>query len=906
MALPHAKTVALTFKANYSDGGPVISHSGIIVAYDVALSVVRVYIDDPVYQNKTIFFTAIFGAGDTLGARVRRDGYVEVFRNTQLVGTADIRYWPDYDRTGFIGVRLETKGEQNPAIPELPIALDDFGGGTSLCNYPSPRINVTGIEVTQGIQNLDNDVPMVEGRQTVVRAYIKAEEAGRQTELLDRDAVVLWMYDANTGFSIGPPLLPSNIGPMSLGATDFPRFSMQDSPYFIIPNEYAKGKIKFYLSMNLPHLKNCREQDASPNDCTQQVEFGAVPDLEIHLIPITWQRNQFPFTQHQPTQTDLAGVAAEIKATLPVANVNWSIQNGQFVYGNLDNERPRTINDFAIVNIMVALIKALDGCDATCKTFYYGVMVDPPGGNIGAGAASSGVASGYYIPSLPYPIASHEIGHLAERLHSPCGVKNYLDTSYPFPHGRIEDILKPDKYTRGYFGLDMRTMRILHPDIGDLMGYCHPTWPSAYTYTGIRDFLTSRLQPKQIEQRSAVNPQAPITQTVMIVTGITASAQNTATLAPVYVITSALSPSAPSQGAYTIRLEDKNGQVLSQHKFSPDENGGIGLILPWQAAIAKVSLVKDTVALAARSASAHAPTLRITSPANAITLTWEASDTDGDTLRYAVQYSRDNGATWRTLTANITPTQLALTSDYLPGSSQGMFRVLANDGFHTAQAQSSVIALANRAPIVTVDSVNAEYASGELLLLNGSAYDPEDGVLAGASITWTSSLNGFLGNELPLRLDTGTLFSGTHVFTLTAADGDGQETAMSVTTNISATPFSDIATLVTVPMSYSLWVPSDVQTRTTRMVAIRSASGLPISWTATSNSGWIKVDKASGKTPNEILIDIDASGFWQGTRSGSVTIRIDQTGVVFSSAQTVVDVQLIGSDPRVYLPIIRR
>jgi hypothetical protein len=698
------------------------------------------------------------------------------------------------------------------------------------------------------------------------------------------------------------PLLPANKGLITLGLADFPHFNLEGSPYFIITNEYAKGKIKFFLSMNLPYLKNCREQDASPNDCTQQVVFSAVPSLNLRLISVVWVDRGIIFnTEHRPTRADLEGVAEEIKAIFPVSSVNWDVLNNEYVYEG--SEQPRTASDFALINRKVFSLRKSAGCDTNCKTFYYGVLVDPLSQGGTAGLMSDGVASGYYIPYFFYPIASHELGHLAGQLHSPCGVSESIDPNFPFQHGRIEDMLKPDKYTRGYFGLDMRTMRILHPDIGDLMGYCFPTWPSAYTYNGLRNFLTARVQDNQDSQHNKLNkPQTAMTQTVMFVGGMTPSTHSKATLDSIRIISSVISISAPSSGLYTIRMENKNGQVLYQHQFTPGDYGSFVLVLPWQPAIAKVSLMQGSTTLATRIASAHTPAVRITSPANATTLTWEASDADGDRLTYEVQYSQDNGKTWETIALNVPRTQYDLKNPYLRGGAQAIFRVLATDGFHTAQAQSDVIALANRVPSVNVQPVKAEYASGEWLKLNGSAYDPEDGLLTGTNITWTSSQNGFLGNEIPLWVDTNTLAAGTHIFTLTATDRDGQTSAVSVTTRISTTPFSTIATLYTVPESVSLMVPLEVQTRTTRMVAIGSASGLPISFTASSTQSWIKLNKTKGRTPDVLIVEMDASGFKYGMRQGSIGIQMEQnTGVT-----ATIDIKLLGQLPRVYLPILRR
>ena len=63
-------------------------------------------------------------------------------------------------------------------------------------------------------------------------------------------------------------------------------------------------------------------------------------------------------------------------------------------------------------------------------------------------------------------------------------------------------------------------------------------------------------------------------------------------------------------------------------------------------------------------------------------------------------------------------------------------------------------------------------------MLSGYAWDPEDGPLPDASLTWESDRDGFLGDGDELVVTT--LSSGRHVITMTATDSDGQADQVSV------------------------------------------------------------------------------------------------------------------------------
>ena len=76
-------------------------------------------------------------------------------------------------------------------------------------------------------------------------------------------------------------------------------------------------------------------------------------------------------------------------------------------------------------------------------------------------------------------------------------------------------------------------------------------------------------------------------------------------------------------------------------------------------------------------------------------------------------------------------------------------------------------------PGVSISGRNGQVlAPDSAIQLLGSAYDPEDGMLPGTSLTWTSDRACCLGNGQ--RLDVKTLPSGPNLITLTAMDSQGR------------------------------------------------------------------------------------------------------------------------------------
>ena len=91
----------------------------------------------------------------------------------------------------------------------------------------------------------------------------------------------------------------------------------------------------------------------------------------------------------------------------------------------------------------------------------------------------------------------------------------------------------------------------------------------------------------------------------------------------------------------------------------------------------------------------------------------------------------------------------------------------------------------NRPPSVQVLSPmnGATFVFGTATSLSGTATDPEDGALTGASLAWTSSRDGALGTG---AMVSATLTQGVHVLTLTATDSAAATASASVTVSVNA------------------------------------------------------------------------------------------------------------------------
>jgi hypothetical protein len=82
-----------------------------------------------------------------------------------------------------------------------------------------------------------------------------------------------------------------------------------------------------------------------------------------------------------------------------------------------------------------------------------------------------------------------------------------------------------------------------------------------------------------------------------------------------------------------------------------------------------------------------------------MTLQWNGTDADGDTLQYDVLYSSDGRTTWTPLTAGLQDPQFTVDVGNLLASNQTWFRVVALDGVNTGTADVGPIQVVNQASV---------------------------------------------------------------------------------------------------------------------------------------------------------------------------------------------------------------
>jgi hypothetical protein len=247
---------------------------------------------------------------------------------------------------------------------------------------------------------------------------------------------------------------------------------------------------------------------------------------------------------------------------------------------------------------------------------------------------------------------------------------------------------------------------------------------------------------------------------------------------------------ASASGYHLIGLDAAGHQVTDvqmalnavhvDHEAAPVELDGV---IP-SAGVVSVAIVHDGATLASRRRSAHAPTVSVrgvpVARGGRTTIRWRSHDADGDPLGAAIDYSANDGRSYRRIWIGPNRGLVRVPSRYLSLSSRARVRVTVNDGFRSTTTSSRRFRAPGAPPIVSIlsPSPGVREPNDAPLVLSGQAVDDSGKLLGGKRLRW------FLGARV---LGTGAhiavagLRAGHDRIVLVGTDGAGRAGRASVT-----------------------------------------------------------------------------------------------------------------------------
>jgi hypothetical protein len=699
-----------------------------------------------------------------------------------------------------------------------------------------PDLSIHGIEITQGIQCFDtskglascpdNSLPVVTKKDATARIYLRYSGLFSG---LNNVPVRLHIFANDVGYTANAI---GNARPTLNQANN------DDARVYFNVNFTNDVTVEFYAEVD-PNNTIEESNEANnryPASGLITLNFRRRDTLKIVGQRLRYHPSGYAGEQFAGGWAVNGGAADWYEQLLPLRNngINYSVKSGYLDWtksltpcsstpgSNNQHDLIQTLNWMWIMENAFGWLFGTG--DFTGADHIYGwvdnagypcghadMPVYPHAGGLGVvGIGTDAPGTSTDTPGAGAVILGHEITHDYNLKHTDtpdaCG-SNDDSSDFPYSSSSIQE-----------FGFNPITGKIYNPaNTHDLMSYCPPGskegWISPFTWNR----MFNNLSPSLVSAATAADEARPDvlgrTQNgESLVVNATifnpeVSSQPGGELGQLYRVATGVTHGLPA-GDYAIELRSGD-TVLRRETFAvsfeseysahgvddppgdpnPTPKMDVSFIIPWEAGTTSVVLLHNDEVLDERPVSDNAPEVEITSPSAAVswpagstqTLTWQGSDSDGDSLTYAVFYSHDAGTNWVILAGELTAASLEVAVDALAGGNDVRFRVVATDGVNTAYDETDApISVPNKAPnaIIMNPREGQVFAPGELVVLEGTANDLEDGGLPDAALHWSSSRQGSLGIGPSLPLNT--LEIGEHTITLTATDSYGQTTTVSV------------------------------------------------------------------------------------------------------------------------------
>jgi len=388
--------------------------------------------------------------------------------------------------------------------------------------------NIAGVYLTQATQRFDGSVPLVSGREALLRVFVTASGANSA-----RPDVRVRLFDGATQLQT-----TTIAAPEASVRTSVAEGVLNSTWNLLVPASAVRPTLRVQVELDPAQAiaDGNRADNTWPASGTQAITVQDVPPFTVRFVPVTVgaltgnvsTTNANQFLTDTRRQWPLRDVVTDVRATFTSAATALQAND--------------TNGDWLTVLSEINALRTADGAPNT--THYYGVVkVNYNSGIAGYGYVPGRAAIGWdHLPSGS-EVAAHEWGHNFGRNHSPCGVSG--DPAYPYAGGVI-----------GQWGWNSATNTLVAPTATDLMGYCDNTWVSDFSWNGVLQHRAANggMGVAGYGASATARPTDALLVWGRIVDGVI-------TLEPAFSITAPVT-TLPAASSHRLELLDANGATL--------------------------------------------------------------------------------------------------------------------------------------------------------------------------------------------------------------------------------------------------------------------------------------------------------------------------------------------------------
>jgi len=382
--------------------------------------------------------------------------------------------------------------------------------------------------LTQAVQSRRAAVPLVAGRDALLRVFVTAERSTGAGLPPVRARFHL------SGAQAHEVVIPAQTGTIP---TEVEEGDLLRSANATIPAGIVRPGLEMVIEIDPdgtldPGLLSTRR---IPQMGRAAVEVYDMPHLDLTLIPFIWSAEPdstiIDIVREIAADPDNHELLRETRTLMPVGSLDVTAHDPVLSSRNNAN---------ALLGETSA-IRVMEGGSG----FYMGTMSGRLGGSAGGGLAHLGGRSSVSVPRGP--TMAHELGHNLFLRHAPCGSAD-PDPSYPYPDGSI-----------GAWGYDSRDGgSLVPPSTPDVMSYCGPGWISDYSFS------------KALRYRVSTGADAGASPSRVILLWGGVDGDGKPFLEPAFLVDAA--PVLPRlRGDYEIKGHDQEGEELFSLSFGMPE-----------------------------------------------------------------------------------------------------------------------------------------------------------------------------------------------------------------------------------------------------------------------------------------------------------------------------------------------
>jgi hypothetical protein len=408
------------------------------------------------------------------------------------------------------------------------------GGG------PSGPLNLTidNVYITQAVQSYSGDVPLVAGRDGLVRVFVKASTTNSA-----QPQVRVRLYN---GAGLLHTLTLNSPTPAVPTVTD--DATLNSAWHAVVAGAYIQPGLRVLADVDPSNSVNEGSEldNAWPASGTAAaMVVRNVPTFNVRFVPV---RQSNDATGNVSTG-NVANYLSDLRRMYPIGAIDADVRATYTTSAPLLQANDAN-GAWSVLLSEVNALRAIDGS----SRYYYGVVkTGYTSGVAGMGYLGAPAAIGWdHLPSGA-DVLAHELGHNWGRYHSPCGGAGSPDPSYPYAGGKI-----------GVSGFDLTTMLFKAPSLADVMGYCSSPWVSDYTYKGIMSYRETH---PLVTTAAALGTRASAPEPGVLVWGRVTRRE--VILEPAFdVVARPLPPQRP--GAHRVEGRADDGTVLFSYGFDGD------------------------------------------------------------------------------------------------------------------------------------------------------------------------------------------------------------------------------------------------------------------------------------------------------------------------------------------------